>query len=68
MYAPIFSMVNLRHINSVKSFTLLSLSGNLANYTLAFLVSLHYIIYLYKDRVQLATCKLATSTSENGKN
>ena len=38
-----------------KSFTLLSLSGNLANFILATLVSLHYNIY--KDRVKLATFK-----------
>ena len=38
-------------------FTLLSISGKLANFTLATLVSLHYNIY--KDRVKLATFKIS---------
>ena len=48
-----------------KSFTLLSLSGKLAYFTLASMVSLHYSIY--EEEVNLATLK-TTSTSENGKN
>ena len=41
----------------VKHFTLLSLSGKLANFTIASLVSLHYNIY--KDRVKLVTFKIS---------
>ena len=58
-----------RHIDlsfeQAKSFTLLSLSGKLANFISAILVSLHYNIY--KNGVKLATLKICF-TSENGKN
>ena len=40
-----------------KSFTLLSLSGKLANFILATLVFLRYS--LYKNRVKLATFKIS---------
>ena len=42
--------------NKLKSSTLMSLSGKLANFTLATLISLHYNIY--EDRVKLATFKI----------
>ena len=44
----------------------MSLSSKLANFILASLVFLHYNIY--ENRVRLGSFKLATSTSENGKN
>ena len=44
-------------VDTVKSFTLLSLSGKLAIFTLASLVSLHYNIY--KERVKLATFEIS---------
>ena len=46
--------------------TTLGLSCKLTIFISATLISLHYNIY--KNRVKLATCILATSTSENGAN
>ena len=49
---------NLTLILASKSFTLLGLSGKLSTFTLATLMSLHYNIY--KNKLKLATFKLAT--------